>query len=185
MTASKRKGDWLQTRTGIAFFPLDPRVEEVNIMDIASALSNMCRFTGHTTSFYSVAQHSVHVSEILPPELALAGLLHDAAEAYLVDVPSPLKRLPEFGFYREAEAVLQRVIFKRFGIKGSAEAPAIKEADLCMLLTEARDVMVTPDLAWLPNSARPRDARIEPWEPKEALSRFLLRFKELTQGRVS
>ena len=82
-----RNGSWLQTYTGIQFWPLDPRPEEIDIQDIAHALSLLCRFNGHCQRFYSVAEHSVHVSTILAPEFGLWGLLHDAAEAYLSDIP--------------------------------------------------------------------------------------------------
>ena len=87
-----RKGDWIQTFTGRAFYVLDPRPEDVDIEDIAHALSMQCRFAGHCREFYSVAQHSVTASWLVPPEDALWGLLHDAAEAYVVDLPRPIKR---------------------------------------------------------------------------------------------
>ena len=83
----KRKGDWMQTHSGIQFWPLDPRPEDILIEDIAHALSNQCRFAGHCCFHYSVAQHSVLVSENVPAQDAMWGLLHDAGEAYLVDLP--------------------------------------------------------------------------------------------------
>ena len=113
-----RKGDWMQTYTGRQFWPLDPRPEEVVIEDIARALSMQCRFAGHCAKFYSVADHSVRVSMLADENstLALAGLLHDAAEAYVVDVPRPLKRfLPG---YKEIEREVARAIEKRFGLPG-------------------------------------------------------------------
>ncbi|MFG0247924.1 MAG: phosphohydrolase, partial [Phycisphaeraceae bacterium JB051] len=78
---------WIQTYTGKAFYPLreDPGI--IDIRDIAHALSLQCRFNGHCSDFYSVAQHSVHVSEVVPQAFALWGLLHDAAEAYMSDLP--------------------------------------------------------------------------------------------------
>jgi hypothetical protein len=183
----KRRGDWIQTRSGLSFFPLDPRAEDINIFDIASALSKQCRFTGHSNCFYSVGQHSVHVSELVPPELALAGLLHDASEAYLSDLPSPLKRLPEFAFYRKAEDFLQRLIYRRFGVTVSVEHDAIKEADIKMLVTEARDIMSSPELAWVSRKVKPRKKPITPWEPKKAFTEFMLRFDALalTGGKWS
>src|SRR5579885_2784587 len=90
-----RHGDWIQTYCGVAFYPLDPRPEEILIEDIAHALSMLCRFTGHVKRFYSVAQHCVYVSHRCDPKDALWGLLHDAAEAYLNDISRPVKSLRE------------------------------------------------------------------------------------------
>lgn len=81
------------TYTGLHFPLLKPEYFHFNILDIAHALSQLCRFTGHTSSFYSVAQHSVMVASLVPADQALAALMHDAAEAYLGDVSSPLKAL--------------------------------------------------------------------------------------------
>ena len=80
----ERIGSWLQTYTGKKFYPFDPREEEVDILDIAHALSQLCRFGGHTKEFYSVAEHCVLVSMCCPSEVKLLGLLHDAAEAYQI-----------------------------------------------------------------------------------------------------
>lgn len=82
---------WIQTFSGRQFFPLEPRVEDVCIEDIAHGLSNLCRYAGHCECFYSVAQHCLLVSRVVPREHALRGLLHDASEAYLIDVPRPIK----------------------------------------------------------------------------------------------
>src|ERR1039457_118422 len=86
---------FIGTFSGLRFWPLDPNPEKILIDDIAHALAHQCRFGGHASRFYSVAEHSVHVSRLCPPEDALWGLLHDASEAYLVDLPRPLKQLPE------------------------------------------------------------------------------------------
>ena len=98
---------FIGTFSGLRFWPLDPNPEKILIADIAHALAHQCRFGGHASKFYSVAEHSVHVSKLCLPEHALWGLLHDASEAYLVDLPRPLKLLPEFAPYREAERRLQ------------------------------------------------------------------------------
>lgn len=76
----------MQTFSGALYWPMDPRPEDVNILDIAHSLSMQCRYTGHVSKFYSVAEHSVHVSNIVPKELAMCGLLHDATEAYLTAI---------------------------------------------------------------------------------------------------
>lgn len=131
---------WIQTFTGRKVFPLQLRPEDVNLFDIAHSLARQCRFAGHTRQHYSVAQHSLLVAEQLPPGLRLWGLLHDASEAYLTDIPRPLKRLPEFAFYREAEARAMLAICERFGLD-PVEPACVKEADRLLLVTEARDFM--------------------------------------------
>lgn len=89
--------DWIQTYTGRRFFPLEPNPADVDIRDIAHALALETRFGGHSRVFYSVAEHCVRVSHEVEPPHALWGLLHDAAEAYLADVPRPVKaNWPEF-----------------------------------------------------------------------------------------
>lgn len=152
-----------------------------NIEDIAHALSNLCRFTGHTREFYSVAEHSYYVSTIVPPQHALAGLLHDAAEAYLGDVSSPLKALlPD---YKTLERQIEMQIFQTFDLPASLPAE-VKHADLVMVATEKRDLMPVTANQWPGLAARgihPRaDLVIRPWPPGQAKAFFLARFKELT-----
>ena len=133
------------TFSGIEFAPLAPRIEDVTAVDIAHALSNMPRFSGHTSRFYSVAQHSVSVSFGCGVGVAAAyGLLHDASEAYLLDVPSPLKSI--WGGYREAEERVQRVVYLAFGLDPERVPLAVKEADAAALFNEQRDLM--PTVAW-------------------------------------
>ncbi len=144
-----RVGDWILTYTGVEFYPLDPRPEEIHIEDIAHALSMQCRYTGHVRAFYSVAEHSIRVAEICPPEWKLWGLLHDASEAYLVDLPRPLKRHSEIGrLYRETEDRLMIAICERFGLTWQNPAPEpVERADRGMLWIEARDLM-PPHPCW-------------------------------------
>src|SRR4051794_15527189 len=97
-----RRGGWITTFSRRQFWPLDPHSDEIHIEDIAHSLSQQCRFGGHSRSFYSVAQHSCLVSALCKANDALWGLLHDASEAYLGDIPRPLKSLPEFEFYQKA-----------------------------------------------------------------------------------
>jgi hypothetical protein len=144
-----RKGDWIQTFTGVEFYPLDPRPEEICIEDIAHALSNQCRYSGHVKHFYSVAEHSIRVLELCPREWHAWALLHDAAEAYLVDLPRPVKRYSEIGrLYREAEDLLMIAICERFGLTWQDPMPEpVERADKAMLWVESRDLM-PPNPCW-------------------------------------
>ena len=129
---------WCLTKSGKRFDMQDPKPEQIDIIDITYALSKLCRFNGHTSSFYSVAQHSVHVCHLVPNEHKLAALLHDATEAYIGDMVSPLKAMiPQF---REIEHHLWCLIADKFGVDRELH-PDIKRADLIALATEKRDLM--------------------------------------------
>lgn len=176
-----RKGDWLQTYTGVQFWPLDPRPEEIYIADIAHALSNLCRFSGHCRTFYSVAQHSLIVSRSVPKQYALWGLLHDSAEAYLVDLPRPLKRHSNFGRgYMRVEDELMRCICARYSIPEDMPAE-IKYADNAVLMAEKRDLMGTSPADW-GEQTPPLSQRINPVFPEIAETLFLAEFKILHRG---
>ena len=178
--------EWCQTASGIPFYPLNPRMEDVRIEDIAHALANMCRFAGHTREFYSVAQHCVLASEMVewasyedPNHEALYALLHDASEAYIVDVPRPLKHQPEFAGYILAESRLQTAIYSAFGLD-PVEPGLLHVVDHRMLRTEQRDLMPPACNGDDRHDVEPYPDPIEPWTPTEARKRFLARFKELT-----
>lgn len=178
MSAATRRGDWIQTFSGRQFWPLDPRAEDVCIEDIAHALSMQCRFAGHTRLFYSVAEHALRVAALVPNALRRAARLHDAAEAYILDMPRPLKKQPLFEGYREAERGIIAVIAARFSLPPDFFMdPAIKHADAVLLATEARDLMGRPPNAWAPMPA-PLPARIEPWSQQVAEQRFLEAFND-------
>lgn len=81
----------LNTYSGKLLDFANPKPESIDIIDIAHSLANQCRFSGHIQSFYSVAEHSCKVAEMVPQKYKLAALLHDAAEAYITDIPRPLK----------------------------------------------------------------------------------------------
>lgn len=170
-----RGGDWIQTYTGRQFWPCDPRVDDVDVLDIAHALSNQCRFGGHSRMFYSVAEHCVRVSYVCDLGDALVGLLHDAAEAYIIDVPRPLKR--NLLGYKEIEAAIWVVIAEKFGVMRAIPA-SVSRADEILLATEARDLMTRPPNAWAP-MPNPLPQRIEPWTSALAKTEFLARFREL------
>lgn len=171
------RGGWIQTYSGKRFYPLDPRPEDVDVNDILHSLSNACRFAGHCTQFYSIAQHSVLVSHMCEPQDALWGLLHDSSESYLVDIPSPLKRLPEFQAYREAETKLMGVICDVFGLQKD-EPASVKIADKRMLATEARDLTLSEGRGWA-TGVEPYDFHIKPWSPDYARAKFVSRLHEL------
>src|SRR5438128_5709421 len=108
------RGDWMQTYTGRRFYPLAPAIEDVDLRDIAHSLAHQCRYAGHVDRFYSVAEHCVLLSRAVPAEYALDALLHDAAEAYVVDVPRPLKR--NLAGYAEIEDRALSTILQALGV---------------------------------------------------------------------
>lgn len=126
--------DCVRTQSGVYVNVINPTPDMIVIEDIAHSLSNLCRFGGHTKDFYSVAQHSILCADLVEgKEHKLAALLHDASEAYLIDVPSPLKKhLPD---YRKIEDNMMKVIANKFKIKFPFDKK-IKEADEKMLKTE-------------------------------------------------
>jgi 5'-deoxynucleotidase YfbR-like HD superfamily hydrolase len=177
-------GPYIQTVSGRRFNPLDPVAGDIDVGDIAVALANHCRFGGHTRSYYSVAQHSCIVSdEVLArggdDREALWALLHDASEAYLTDMPHPLKHRSELGrLYRASEDRLEEVIRERFGFTGE-RPPRIKQIDSALLATErAALTMVAwhwPEL----EGVEPLEIEIEPWSPEVAAAQFLARYARL------
>lgn len=172
------RGPYIVTHSGKKFFPLDIRARDIDIEDIAHALSLQCRFGGHTKFHYSVAQHSVYVSNILTGSLALRGLLHDASEAYLVDVPRPIKKIGDFSAYRRVESETQKVIYKKYGFTGE-DPQELHNADNLLLATEARDLMGDP--TWCHDMPK-LDWNIIQWEPEYAKKMFLDKFKKLFLG---
>ncbi len=167
---------WICTHTGRRFYPLEPRVEDICIEDIAHALSHICRFTGHVETFYSVAEHCWRASLIAPMYLKLPMLLHDASEAYLCDVSRPVKHAHGMEFYRGAEHKLMRVIGEKFGVEFSDEL--IHEIDNRMLMTERRDLMPQSQ-PWTVGADPYRDI-IVPVPPKTAKLGFHQQFLDLT-----
>lgn len=150
---------------------------QFDIVEIAHSLANQCRFTGHTSVFYSVAQHSVMVSHLVPDEDALAALLHDAAEAFTGDISTPLKAMvPEL---LGIEAVISNNIFNWFGVS-LEERPSIKRADMVALATEVRDLLPYQPVPWsVLREVKPLQSIITPLSPDEAKDLFLLRYSEL------
>jgi len=167
----------ISTRSGRNVSLLSPSAGQIVIGDIAHGLAHQCRFNGQTNKFYSVAQHSVLVASVLPKELKLAGLLHDAAEAYLGDIVQPLKTLlPEFAAIEER---FMQAISTRFSVS-AIHHPEIKRADLVALATERRDLMPMEKLEWATlEGITPLKQAIRPMAPDEAAKEFLKCFFKL------
>lgn len=166
------------TASGRTFNLVKPDPDTICIGDIAHALSHLCRFTGHCRAFYSVAEHSYLSSYAVPHKNALEALLHDAAEAYIGDVSSPLKSLlPD---YRAIEHRVEAAIRLRFGLP-EFPSECIKAADLAMLGAERRDLMPRhPDNWTLLDGIEPLGLSVNPPMSIEgARKAFLVRFEDL------
>jgi uncharacterized protein len=179
MTITLSEG--IQLYSGAFFDYENPQKSAVQIEDIALALSNVCRFAGHVSHFYSVAQHAVNCSFIVAPEYAYDALLHDTAEAFTNDIPTPLKfAVPVF---KELEVRIERAMAAKFDF--SFPLPeAVKLADLQMLKLEKEKLkphasgdwevlagVIAADVAAL--------ADMTPWTPEQAYAAFMLRYTEL------
>lgn len=175
------------TRSGQYFDFIDPSGYRLEVEDIAHGLSNCCRFAGQCKTFYSVAQHSVYLSRIVPEEDALAGLFHDCAEAFLGDVSKPLKRLlPD---YQAIEKRIEAALFEKLGIPFPLPA-SIKKADRQMLYTEKCALMPPHYDVWAAADPEPTGIIVTPLWPDEAFAAFMERYRELcppptTSGQTS
>jgi 5'-deoxynucleotidase YfbR-like HD superfamily hydrolase len=167
---------WIYTFTGKKFYLLEPRLEDIDIIDIAHSLSFQCRWTGHSRFHYSIAQHSYYCSFLGPDNEALSRLMHDASEAYISDISRPLKHLTEVAqAYLEIESRIQNAIAQKFGF--SLDVPSVKRADEIMLYTEMKQLIdcSNEDLDGKELFA----ITIESWSPEFANQMFYKRFKEL------
>lgn len=180
-SATPTRGDstWIQTFSGRMFWPLDPSPADVRIEDIAHALSLKCRYTGHCREFYSVAQHSILVSEIVPPADALWGLLHDGAEAYFADIARPVKK--SHRLFSDIEDRIMLAICDAFGLPHE-QPESVSQADVVLLMTERRDLLGTPPRAWTLR-ADPLEEHIVPLSPTDAEKLFIARFRDLWVSR--
>lgn len=186
--------DTIYTFTGRTIRPLDPNPDDIVIEDIAHALSQQCRFTGHTRKFSSVAEHSVRVSWMVPRELALEALLHDASEAYLSDIARPVKKAPGFAeTYLKYEAQLERAIATRFGLTEREHMhPEIKKADQYALEAEIAhfchplfsDAMGVTELRDVNDRLWRFGAKPVGWPPVDAEHAFLREYDALTRAEL-
>jgi hypothetical protein len=169
-------GGWIETYTGRAFQPMNPDPLRISIRDIAHALSFKCRYTGHCSAFYSVAEHSVLMAgSTIDREVAQWCLLHDATEAYLPDVPRPLK--PYIPGWAEIENRVEVAVAKRFQLR-LPKPDVVKTLDTRILLTEAADLLPSRGEKW-EIDARPLDVRLEFWAPPVAEGMFLRMYDTL------
>lgn len=178
MPLSLDQHDFMVTFTGRRVNPTALRPEDIDIRDIAHALSNLCRFTGHCRHFYSVAQHCIYASIFVAPEFAMEALLHDAAEAYINDLSRPLKHHPEMRAYVEVERRAEAAIREHFKLRPSLP-PEVKEMDNMLVCDEARALM--EDSAWTKGHpcAMPQGSRIVAWYPETVETSFLQRYEAL------
>lgn len=176
-----KENSFITTRSGINFYPFAPREEQIEIEDIAWGLSHLCRYTGHTPFLYSVGHHSVLVSDYLEEKYGLsagyAGLLHDAAEAYINDLATPLKRhLKEFN---EVEETIMAAVMRKFGIDPLCMS-YVHEGDQTLFLTEAKELMDNPDWASVrllhDQGLRPLEWKFREVSPAEVRRQFLFKF---------
>ncbi|MEE9366983.1 MAG: YfbR-like 5'-deoxynucleotidase [Dehalococcoidales bacterium] len=176
---------WIETYTGLAFSIVDPRPDDVRLVDIAHALSNTCRYNGHCKRFYSVAEHSVHLARFIRYRIyntravALAALLHDAAEAYTGDFPTPFKwALPELKYIENA---IQQAVHDHYCIKPEDyKVQVIDDLDKRIVKDERKALMTESGLPWgAIDGLEPLDINIECWKPEIAEDRFLATFHML------
>lgn len=172
--------DWIETVSGKHFPFLNPNPDDIDIKDIAFSLANQCRFNGHVP-FFSVAEHSVAVAARLPARLQLAGLLHDAAEAFVSDIPSPVKRyLPD---YKVIEDNIQAAINAKFGV--DSYDPLVKDADKQAVSNEAYYLLKSQGKDWIsyPHVPEPK------WEPRclnplDSYKLFMTWYTDLTKSPI-
>lgn len=154
--------------------------EDMDIRVIGKSLSKLCRFGGHTDKFYSVAQHSVLVSKLLPPSLAFAGLMHDSSEAFVMDMPKPIKRcMPD---YEELELNVMSQIVAKYDLLDTMDNPQIKHADMTALCTEMVNLFpadkIRESYPWIDQYDIP-SGTLHAMTPLQAEAHFIARFKEV------
>ena len=181
----KRPGSWLHTFTGRQFFPLDIRAEDIVIEDIAHALSMLCRYNGHTSRFYSVAEHCVLMAQHVqrswhppaPKVFIRTVLLHDAAEAYIGDYPHAVKKI--LPGVKVLEKKIEAVIAKKFGLDCRPAAfRAVKELDRRIVRNE-RDVLMPGGHTWVADEYPPLSINVQGLVPAAAERLFLSAFFEV------
>lgn len=166
----------ITTYTGRNFNPLDPNIDDINLLDICHGLSNICRFVGHVREFYSVGEHSCRVHDLVSAPIRLRAILHDASEAYICDLAAPLKTQKEMEFFKVIENNLMKVIYEKYGLD-EEEPEELHFFDKSLGSTEQRDLMP-------PGSVRGSYAPLEnvfisPWSPVQAKFAMIDRLERL------
>lgn len=172
---------WIETYTGRMVTPVDPDPITLCVTDVAHALANKCRYSGHTRRFYTVAEHSWLMAEYAlakgDRESARWALIHDAVEAYLPDVPRPLK--PFLANWKELEANMERAVKEHFDeYPNAAVEGLVHSLDTRILLTEAQVLLPSRGQRW-EIDAKPLDTRLRCWQPSIARRNFLEAFEVL------
>ncbi|MBF0305168.1 MAG: hypothetical protein HQL41_05920 [Alphaproteobacteria bacterium] len=193
---------WITTEKGGPFNLAHPKAGDVDIEEIAASLAKLCRFNGHSRYFYSVAQHSVLVSDMLPPELRAYGLFHDAHKAYLGDLTTPIKDVLARTFLEMLRDVggcldvthslpdpwgtmtdrVDVAIFRAVGLRWPPPvdvARLVKHCDLVALATERRDLLAEQSPPWTISLPAPLPRRLVPWAWDKAMDTFLDRARRL------
>lgn len=176
----ERKGDYITTLTGRQFYPLAPDPSQIDIRDIAWALSMQCRYAGHVRQFYSVAEHSVHVSLVCDPQDAFEGLLHDASEAFIQDIIKPVKI--HLRDYAEIESLWERCIAEVFRLR-TPLPESVKRADQSVFAAEVEQLRPKFHGSMMPTESA-ADVTVQCWEPQLACDQFMLRYLFLLKSRV-
>jgi hypothetical protein len=164
----------IRTVSGNYVNVFDPDPDTITIEDIAHSLSNQPRFGGHLPNFYSVAQHSLECSKLIKHEEKFAALMHDASEAYLLDMPSPIKR--ELSNYKDIENNLMNVIAKKFGFTYPL-SEEVKIIDQIMMVNEWEYLM----LGSIKLDSKGNRVMFNCYKPGYVRDSFLNAFKQLSQ----
>jgi hypothetical protein len=178
--------DFVETFTGRAFYPMAPRVEDFSIIDIAHHLSNDCRYSGATQYFYCTAQHCCLLADYVEKERkgtaldCLQILMHDGAEAYLRDIPRPIKQhLPQ---YRQWDFTLTMAMRSWLGWENIPIPSWQDELDSRIIADEREHIMGDSGLNWQ-HDVEPLGIAIEPWGSRFAEQQFLMRYANYS-GKV-
>ena len=175
-------GPTILLSSGAYFNYETPWLSDFTIRDIAKGLSNTCRFGGQCPRFYSVAEHSVLMSHCVADEFAFEALMHDAAEAFICDMPKPLKMLlPD---YRLVEDRVEAAVATRFGFP-EKKTPAVKEMDIRMLAAEQQQVMGNSHTWHHTHGLSAAPITVQFWSPQEAETEFLSQFYALSARRAA